>query len=316
MKLRHTLGLSLAGALCLLTACTPLGLQRSAVPQARPAGLARPDPADASARSRELAAYFRKVQADLLAQGLLRTDGGGPDTPFTATDLVRNFETIAFYDEYERGAGLRNAHSGPGFLRRWTVPVRFGVEFGASVPQAQRITDRANVQSYAARLSRVTGHPISVSGAKANFHVLFMGEDDRAQMLTRVQQIVPNINPASMQILRDIPQSIHCLVIAFSATGNSSDYREAIALIRAEHPELLRKSCIHEELAQGLGLANDSPRARPSIFNDDDEFSLLTTHDEMLLRILYDPRLRPGMSLRQAHPIIRQIAEELTGGRS
>ena len=194
--------------------------------------------------------------------------------------------------------------------------MRFGVEFGASVPQAQRITDRANVQSYAARLSRVTWHPISVSGAKANFHVLFMGEDDRAQMLTRVQQIVPNINPASMQILRDIPQSIHCLVIAFSATGNSSDYRESIALIRAEHPELLRKSCIHEELAQGLGLANDSPRARPSIFNDDDEFSLLTTHDEMLLRILYDPRLRPGMSLRQAHPIIRQIAEELTGGRS
>jgi hypothetical protein len=44
-------------------------------------------------------------------------------------------------------------------------------------------------------------------------------------------------------------------------------------VIRAEHPDLLRLSCLHEEIAQGLGLPNDSPRARPSIFNDDEEFA-------------------------------------------
>ena len=32
-----------------------------------------------------------------------------------------------------------------------------------------------------------------------------------------------------------------------------------------------------------MGLANDSPEARPSIFNDDEEYALLTGHDEMLL---------------------------------
>lgn len=70
-------------------------------------------------------------------------------------------------------------------------------------------------------------------------------------------------------------------------------------------------SCIHEELAQGMGPANDSRTARPSIFNDDEEFAFLTWHDEMLLSILYDRRLRPGMFEAEARPIVLDIAREL-----
>ena len=82
-------------------------------------------------------------------------------------------------------------------------------------------------------------------------------------------------------------------------------------MIRAELPDRLRLSCIHEELAQGMGLANDSPDARPSIFNDDEEFAYLTAHDERLLKMLYDPRLRPGMTEAEALPIVTRIAAEL-----
>lgn len=256
------------------------------------------------------------MQADLLAQGLLRTDGGGPDTPFSADMLARNFERIAFFDEYERGAGLRASRGDEGVLRRWTSPVRVAVEFGLSTPSQQRDRDRAAVANYVSRLNRITGHPISMREQGANFFVMIVSEDDRPSALARVRQIVPNINPASMQILQDIPRSIHCLVLAFSDSRNDHEYAKAIAIVRAEHPDLLRLSCVHEELAQGLGLANDSPAARPSIFNDDDEFALLTTHDEMLLKILYDRRLRAGMSADEARPIIREIAIELTGGSS
>ena len=86
-----------------------------------------------------------------------------------------------------------------------------------------------------------------------------------------------------------------------------------MALIRAEHPDLVRRTCIHEEIAQGLGLPNDSPTARPSIFNDDDEFALLTSHDELLLKMLYDPRLKAGMTADEARPVARIIARELMG---
>ena len=128
-----------------------------------------------------------------------------------------------------------------------------------------------------------------------------------------LRDMVPGIAESSVRAFMNLPRSTLCLVIAFGS-GEGSGYSQAVALIRAEHPDLLRTACIHEELAQGMGLANDSPMARPSIFNDDEEFGLLTTHDEMLLRILYDPRLRTGMTIDEATPIVQTIAAELVGG--
>lgn len=291
----------------------------SARPELRPDRPKAPAPAPApvaapSAESRALAEYYKRVENDLVARGLLRVDGGGIDTPYSEVDVIRNFERIAFYDEYARGGGLQRSDGSPSRLKRWTGPIRIKTEFGALVPPSQRSADNAEVARYAARLARVTGHPISTtSGADANFHVFFVSEDDRASMPARIRQIVPNINPTAMALFRELPRSIHCFVIAFSTSNEGYNYAHAIALIRAEHPSLLRRSCIHEEIAQGLGLANDSPRARPSIFNDDDEFALLTTHDEELLRMLYNPRLRPGMSLDEARPIYSGLASRQLG---
>ena len=59
-----------------------------------------------------------------------------------------------------------------------------------------------------------------------------------------------------------------------------------------------------------MGLPNDSPEARPSLFNDSLEFAFLTEHDEILLRMLYDPRLRPGMSIAEAGPLLPAIARD------
>ena len=243
----------------------------------------------------------------------MRTDGGGIDTPFTDVMLARNFERIALAEEYQRGAGLVPDDGTAGRVKKWNRPVRVAVEFGARVPAAQQARDLDNTAAYVGRLARITRHPISMNARNANFHVLFMSEDDRDQLRSRILQLVPNINRTSLQVFENIPREIHCLVIAFSDDAGSYAYGQAIAVIRSEHPDLLRLSCIHEELAQGLGLANDSPNARPSIFNDDDEFALLTTHDEMLLSMLYDPRITAGMSPEDAIPIARTKAATLLG---
>ncbi|MCQ0093308.1 DUF2927 domain-containing protein [Roseovarius sp. M141] len=315
--LRIAAGTALLAA---LAACTDMPAPDAQAPQAQPSAMRPPAPkapVAASERSRALAGHYARVEAGLLRQGLLRTDGGGPDAPYTDTAILRNFERIAFHDEYARDRGLAQSDGRPGGLRKWTGPVRMSVEFGASVPLDQREIDRGMVTGYVARLARVTGHSISVGAtADANFNVLFMGEDDRAETVARIRQLVPNINQSSINLFQTLPRSIHCLVVAFSSNNQDHTYRRAIALIRTEHPSLLRKSCVHEELAQGLGLANDSPHARPSIFNDDDEFALLTTHDEELLRLLYSPRLKPGMSYDEARPILVQLIAEQRGGSS
>jgi len=304
-------------ALLACAACDVAVPTASPVPPTRPSGLVAavpPTPARVQAApsdaSRALALYFQRLQNDLLGRGLLRTDGGGPDTMFTDTALARNFVQIALFDEFVvTPTGLR-AQPTISRLRRWEQPVRFTVEYGDTVPQAQRAQDSQNVHSFVSRLARVSGRPMAMSDANPNFHVLILNEDDRLGYEARLRALVPGIDNNSVRAFLDVPRDTLCLVLAFSLDG-SPQYSQAVALIRGEHPDLMRLACIHEELAQGLGLANDSPRARPSIFNDDEEFSLLTTHDELLLKILYDPRLQPGMTAAVAAPIARVIATEL-----
>ncbi len=262
--------------------------------------------------SRAMQAYYAQVEASLKARGLMRKDVAPRDARFVKWQLVNNFNAIAMYDEYDSRLGGMVARTTPSRLRRWEVPVTMAVEFGASVPLAQRADDRAMVTSYAGQLARASGHPIAVTRGGGNFTVLVVNEDERRALGPRLQQLVPGIDTGTIAAITDLPPSTFCVVFAFSAPGESR-YNRAVAVIRGEHPRDLRQSCFHEELAQGLGLANDSPAARPSIFNDDEEFSLLTRQDEMLLKILYDPRLRPGMTEQEARPIVELIATEIMG---
>ena len=292
-----------------LVACDET-LQASLKPQTRPASAAVAAPQPTSEQSAKLRQYLNQVERAQLSQGLLRQDGGGADTPYTADVLARNFEQIVFFNEYD---GTFTGRGGASPLRRWMSPVRMRVLFGAGVPPSQQVSDSRNVAGYARRLARATGHPVSTLG-RPNFIVIIASEDDRAEALLQAAAQLPGITPESLRALRNLRRDTYCAVAAYAMGPDPNTYTAAVAVIRSENPDLLRLSCIHEELAQGLGLANDSPAARPSIFNDDDEFALLTSHDELLLQMLYDPRLSTGMTASEAAPLTRIIARELMQG--
>ncbi|MEM9429506.1 MAG: DUF2927 domain-containing protein [Pseudomonadota bacterium] len=55
------------------------------------------------------------------------------------------------------------------------------------------------------------------------------------------------------------------------------------------------RDCLHEEVGQALGPANDVYRLSDSVFNDDNFHSVLTPFDMLMLRVLYAPELRSGM---------------------
>lgn len=313
--LRHAVPAAalLSGA---LLACAPPPAPPDTAAEAPVAQSSTPRPAPRRAAAPPdtsgLALYYRQVEAQRRASGLMRTDAGGPDTPFNARILARNFEQIALHDEYVLEAGRPVARATPARLRRWEAPVRMHLYFGASMPAHLRVADRSFVADYVARLADLTRHPLSLvdDSARANFHVLVLDEAERRAIGPRLRMLLPGIDDDTVRIVTGIPRETFCLVLAFSR-GGSSVYTDALAIVRAELPDLTRQGCYHEELAQGLGLPNDSPQARPSIFNDAKEFVFLTRHDELLLRLLYDPRLSPGMWAAEARPIVRRGATEL-----
>jgi len=298
-----TLGATLALSGCLALAPGPKDTPRPSPRPVKP--IYTP-----SVEAQTLTKYYADLEQDLLTRGLLRTDGGGPETPYDAEDLAERFETLAFYDEYAVVAG-----GGAGGLGRWEQPVRLVPVFGPSVSAAQAEQDRATLTAYAARLSRITGHPISV-GSSGNFTVIFAGIDDADFVEDRVRRLLPNLSTSDLALFATPPRKFYCLVSAGGPQRDPLNYARGVALIRAEQPDLMRESCIHEEIAQGLGLRNDSPKARPSIFNDDDEFARLTSHDEKLLEILYDHHLRVGMSAAEARPLVQRLAQKVMSPHS
>lgn len=283
-----------------LAACAPMPRQDQVIMPSAP-----------SAESAALAAHYAGVQQSLLDQGLLRTDGGGADTPITAAMLANNFIRIALYEEH----GARARGDTPLQLTRWTGAVRVGLTFGASVPPARQATDRARIASYLARLSRLTGLSIGLAANNPNFVIAITNADERRALGPLILQTLPQISPSQVAGVTNLDRSTYCLVWTQSNSATNS-YESAFVYIPAEHPDLMRLACMHEEIAQALGLPNDSGLARPSIFNDDEEFALLTRQDEMMLRMLYNPALRNGMTESDARPIVQDLARALVGGDS
>lgn len=302
------------GAALALAACTAPPPPPAPEPAPPPAPVVTaPEPETPA--SAALKAHYLRVQTALLSEGLLRTEMAPYDAPFTDRNLMENFLMIAMHEEYSGGQISMRRSGAPIPLQRWVAPIRVSVLFGPAVPKAQVAADRARVASYFARLSRVSGHPIILTTQNPNFWVHIATVDERAGLAPVLEAEMPGLTAGQIGSVTHMDDTTYCQVLTQTDEA-SSTYARAVAVIPSEHPDLMRLACFHEELAQALGLPNDSNAARPSIFNDDQEFALLTKQDELMLRILYDPALRPGMTEAEARPIVQSLASRLMDGNS
>jgi len=296
--------------LAVLAACNGYPVAGPGAPSEFPPRNAAPEFSERSPESFEIEAFFARVETNLIARGLLRIDGGGPDVPFTDEMVTRNFDALAFSEEFTGLAGRLVRQTAQSTLHRWETPVLIETVIGPSVEPDQAAKDSETIAAFGNRLARVTGHPIRNVKRDGNFRVLVLNDQELRNSGPLLTRFMPELSQSQVRFVEDMSTDTYCVVFA-SDPAQDSKYQRAVAVIRAELPERLRTSCIHEEISQGLGFANDSPLARPSLFNDDDEFGRLTNHDEILLKILYDPRLTPGISSAAAAPLVRRIATDL-----
>lgn len=92
---------------------------------------------------------------------------------------------------------------------------------------------------------------------------------------------------------------------ALCGSQHEGDWRAAarfsagIVDIPADASPARRRICLIEEIAQLLGPVNDLERLPDTIFNDDGAHVALTPFDRLMLRVLYAPELKPGMSAEE-----------------
>jgi hypothetical protein len=165
---------------------------------------------------------------------------------------------------------------------------------------------------------REIGAVIADIRARVNHLDTALTDDRRAAnfVITLVQQRDMQRTIRSMygrDKARLIQQSLdpQCL----SGIGKDEHYRirRAEVILPVDAGEFTFYDCAYEELLQGLGAINDDASVPWTMFNDDVQMGFFDVYDQYLLNILYDPRIRPGMSKED---VIQVMPELLPGVRA
>jgi hypothetical protein len=197
----------------------------------------------------------------------------------SADTLARQFERIAFSSEF--GGEYR-----AGRLIRWQAPIR--VRLAGHYPDRFK----TEVERQLADLRQHSGLAIELTAAN--------GEAAPAQLTVEFSH-----SRGGTSFDPEAPCRTLIWETAFII--------RRVQIYIAPYPDEVRRHCIAEELTQALGLADDSAILRDSIFNDASARARIAPWDALMVRILYDARLRAGMHKSEAMPIVRRIIAEHFG---
>ena len=207
-----------------------------------------------------------------------------------------SFVTIALGREY----GQATSH-----LNKWADPIHFTItDFTGDDELHQRM-----VKQHLEHLSHITGLSITPSSTTqhANLEIIF-GAESELETLLKEKLAVSSDNLRAKLLANGV------------CYGRISLSREvishAIVIVPVDRARAQAKlmSCVVEELTQVLGLANDSDNVFPSIFNDRSHDDFLSGLDYTLLKLLYHPSLKPGMTEKQVREQLKKLLSTSTFG--
>ncbi len=200
--------------------------------------------------------------------------------------MIRGFEKVVF------GAEYTGAFSDSSYVKKFVVPVRVTIEARAAADRSAAV--RAFVRQ-AGRSIRGLDIAMAGRGGASNFTVHVV---DRRAYAETVRRIYGNPLMATPG---------NCIVRTLY--GRDGITRSDAVLVSDEGDALFRR-CLVEEILQGLGPLNDNSEAPESVFNDTSRLTSFTPYDRLILNMLYDARLRPGLSQAQAAPLLPAIQRD------
>jgi hypothetical protein len=87
--------------------------------------------------------------------------------------------------------------------------------------------------------------------------------------------------------------------------------RRAEVILTSENGEFGFLDCAYEELLQALGPINDDRSVPWTMFNDEVQMGFFDIYDQYILNILYDPRVRAGMTREEVGALLPYVLPEV-----
>lgn len=216
----------------------------------------------------------------------------GERTNFTDAEIVDGFLQTTIGAELQV-AGRTDR------IRKYGGPVRVYIE-SRGRPDRRRTVQR--VVADIARRVRNIDLAVTTKRDDANFTVT----------LVRSRQFYPTLTrlfgrDRAQEIRRDLdPQ---CL----SGFRKGDDYRiiGSTVVLMTDVSDFVFADCAYEELLQALGPINDTDKVPWTMFNDDVQRGYFNVYDQYIMNILYDPRVKPGMTADEVQQVLPQVLPDV-----
>lgn len=213
-------------------------------------------------------------------------------TTFTDAEIIDGFYRIVFGAEFHVSGSVDR-------IRKYEKPVRVHVDSRAKPDRRKQVA--AVVDDIRSKI-RHLDIAMADNRKEANVTVTLVRDRDIEKTIRRfygreqAARIVKSLEPQCLSGFRkdELFRIEHSDVIVVVDAG-----------------EFIFRDCIYEELLQAMGPINDDDDLPWTMFNDDVQMGFFGIYDQYLLNILYDPRIRAGMTKDQVKELLPQILPDV-----
>jgi hypothetical protein len=208
-------------------------------------------------------------------------------THFTTSELERGFLALAFGSDLRIGAR-------PLGIRRFDHPIRARIVGGGSVDRTVAMS--RILSDYAREVPDLQLK--ETSAADADVELRLIDEKDFQSAL----QLAFGAKVARTFVAQTDPQ---CMT-SVKSTADGVIVR-SVSFIIVDKGDDVFLDCAYHELLHAFGLSNHDQRNPWTTLNQKRMVGYLSVYDRSLLTLLYDERIKPGMTARQVRALLRGL---------
>lgn len=225
-------------------------------------------------------------------------------------ELVEYFDSIVFQSE-TKGAKPSKV------VKKWTQPLRVAIRSfeedliernGCEILRLKRVKVKKPHLRFIKRhlnslikATKLKTEDAKKTGEPPNFMINFV---------PRRQMANPYLAKANPKLLKRLASEGGCYFL-FWDDGATGKINKAVIVVNSERLLIRINHCLLEKMTQALGLPNDSNRIEKSIFSDRSRRTELARTDLIVLKTLYDPRMKAGLPRAEAVAVAREIIRDL-----
>jgi hypothetical protein len=211
---------------------------------------------------------------------------------FTDGEIVDGFLKTAFGAEYHLAGRVDR-------IRKYDAPVRV---FADGVRRSNRKAQLAKVVADIATRIQHLDIAMADSSESANVVVKLVRDRDLYRTIgafygtDRAREIRSNLDPQCLSGFRK---------------NERYEIEHSDVILTVDNGDFTFLDCAYEELLQALGPINDTNSVPWTMFNDGVQMGFFDVYDQYIMNILYDPRVRAGMTVQEVKAVLPQVLADV-----